>query len=110
MPVDPSIDQEEAARLHAADPAVRRDTARRPLGMTSRLSIVCAFLVAITLAIGAGVTWQLRQSALAGAERELTNLGIVLAEQTSRTVQSVDLVLGEVQAHAAAMELRSSEE
>ena len=83
---------------------------RHPIGVASRLSFICALLVATTLAIGGMVTWELRQNALAGSERELTKLGIVLAEQTSRTVQSVDLVLGEVQAQAAAMGLRSSEE
>jgi signal transduction histidine kinase len=117
MPVDRTIDQEKAACLHALAPSGERDTARgspepvrRPIGLASRLSIICALLVVTTLAIGAVVTWQLRQTALAGSERELISLGIVLAEQTSRTVQSVDLVLGEVQAQAAAMGLRSSEE
>jgi hypothetical protein len=58
--------------------------------------------------IGAIVTWELRQTALARAERELTNLGVVLAEQTFETVQSVDVVIKEVQ--TAALGRRSPEQ
>jgi PAS domain S-box-containing protein len=65
------------------------------------LWLVCALLVMATLITGAVVIWQLHQSALASSKREMNNLGIVLAEQTSRTVQSVDLMLRNVQARAA---------
>ena len=68
-----------------------------------RLWLICAVLVAATLATGAGVIWQLRQNAFANAQRELTNLGIVLAEQTSRTIQSVDLVVSEIQSQATSL-------
>jgi signal transduction histidine kinase len=72
---------------------------RRAVGR--RLGLFCTLIVAATLAIGTATIWQLRQYAFARAERELTNLGIVLAEQTSRTVQSVDLVLTEVASNAS---------
>ncbi len=78
--------------------------------MGRRLWLVCALLVTIGLATGAAITWQLRQGALANAERELTNLGVVLAEQTSRTIQSVDLVLREVQSRTATLGVRSPDQ
>jgi two-component system cell cycle sensor histidine kinase PleC len=74
-----------------------------------RLWIICILLVFATVTTGIAVIWQLRQSALARADRELTNLGTVLAEQTSRTIQSIDLVLKEVQSHIATLDPRSPE-
>jgi PAS domain S-box-containing protein len=65
------------------------------------LWFVCALLI-VTISVVAGVAiWQLRRQALSESQREMTNLGVVLAEQTSRTVQSVDLVLRDVQMHVA---------
>lgn len=46
----------------------------------------------------------------ASSQRELTSLGIALAEQTSRTIQSVDLILREVQSRSSALGLRSPEQ
>jgi PAS domain S-box-containing protein len=59
-------------------------------------------LVVIILAASAAI-WDRRETALARARQETSNLGIVLAEQTARSIQAVDLVLQEVQAmvHAA---------
>jgi diguanylate cyclase (GGDEF)-like protein len=74
------------------------------------LWFICAVLVMATLVTGAVAIWQLRQSAFASSERELSNLGIVLAEQTSRMVQSVDLVLQEVQSGSVAPGPRSPEQ
>jgi hypothetical protein len=42
--------------------------------------------------------WDRREEALARSHQEMTNLGIVLAEQTARSIQAVDLVLDEVKA------------
>lgn len=67
-------------------------------------------LVLITLATGAMVIWHLRQFALANSEREVNNLGIVLAEQTSRTIQSVDLILREVQERTSSSDRDPSEQ
>src|ERR1700733_7343091 len=95
MPADSAISEMKSADLQAADPA------GRSTGGLRRLWLVCALLVAATFTTGAVVIWQLRQNAFARAEREITSLGVVLAEQTSRTIQSVDLVLTEVGSHAS---------
>jgi signal transduction histidine kinase len=68
-----------------------------------RLSVICGLLIIVTFITGATVIWKLREAALARSEREMSNLGVVLAEQTSRTIQAVDLVLKEVQSRASAL-------
>ena len=59
------------------------------------------FIVAIgltcTAALAIGLTiWWLRSEAIADASKDTANLATVLAEQTSRSVQSIDLVLNEI--------------
>jgi signal transduction histidine kinase len=111
MPVDPTASPEESPRLHWVD--LRDDPApARPGAATDadrRIWLICALLIVATLTLGLGVIWQLRHSAVDNAQRELTNLGTVLSEQTARTVQSVDLVLQEVQAHVVAINPGSPE-
>ncbi len=62
------------------------------------LMLTCAGLIA--LAVGAAVLaiWDARREALARYQQTETNLGLVLAEQTARSVQGVDLVLQAVRA------------
>jgi signal transduction histidine kinase len=117
VPAEPATDRERSPRFHAIDRPAQRDAAhtaaepaRRSGDLGRRLWLVCALIVAVALATGAVVIWQLRQAALANSERELTNLGVVLAEQTSRTLQSVDLVLREVQSRVAALGIRTQEQ
>src|SRR5665213_713940 len=43
--------------------------------------------------------WWLRSDAIDDASKNAANLAIVLAEQTTRSVQSIDLILNEVQEH-----------
>src|SRR5579863_1165025 len=52
----------------------------------------------------------LRQGTLDDARGDMANLGVVLAEQTSRTIQSVDLVLRDFQARTTDLGLRTPEE
>jgi diguanylate cyclase (GGDEF)-like protein len=52
-------------------------------------------MASLVLAAGIAV-WTLRQAAIADAEDDNHRLGVVLAEQTTRTLQAVDLVLQEV--------------
>ncbi|MBI3452661.1 MAG: PAS domain-containing protein [Rhodospirillales bacterium] len=83
----------------APDPAggPTRDslTRERPVAaFTGRLFVGFGIILILALLIGAGVLiTQLRSKALADAEREMLNLDLVLAEQTARLVQSLDLVL-----------------
>ncbi len=114
MPAQPMPDRERSPRFHAIDKRepspVPPEPVRRAVNVGRRLWLVCALLVVVALVAGAAVIWQLRQATLAASERELTNLGVVLAEQTSRTIQSVDLVLREVQARTATIGIRTPEQ
>ena len=116
MPVDPKASPEDKSRLQWVELFGTQDDpvtpAAPPDGTAdagSRLWLVYVLLITALLASGLGVIWQLRQSAISSVQRELTNLGTALAEQTSRTVQSVDLVLQEVQSQVAARHPASPE-
>jgi two-component system cell cycle sensor histidine kinase PleC len=58
--------------------------------------IAIAVIAGILLAAGLAV-WNRRDEALARASREMGDLGVLLAAQSSRSLQAVDLVLQEVQ-------------
>jgi signal transduction histidine kinase len=73
-------------------PAARRNGLFR----SSRwLSLVAAALVIITSAASALAIWSLRADAIANYQQDMKNLGVVIAEQTARTLQAVDLVVQE---------------
>ena len=55
-------------------------------------------VVLITITAAALTVWDLRQQAIRSYQQEMRNLGVAFAEQTSRTVQAVDLALHEVEA------------
>src|SRR5580658_323945 len=104
MPADSAMSEMKSTDLQAADPV-----SRSSVGL-HRLWLICALLVAVTFATGTVVIWQLRQIAFANSERELTNVGTVLAAQTSRTIQSADLVLQEIQSRTASLGVSSPEQ
>lgn len=56
---------------------------------------VTAVMVGLVLASGVAI-WLLRQGAITDTEDDNHRLGVVLAEQTARSLQSVDLVLEEM--------------
>jgi diguanylate cyclase (GGDEF)-like protein len=61
-------------------------------------------VVTATIAATAGFTiWHNRQSALEDHLRQMNSMGVVLAEQTGRYVQLVDLILQEVQSRIATL-------
>jgi len=62
-------------------------------------SLICVAVGVLALAVLAIVftTWQLREDAAEEAVRDTGNMAKVLAAQTARTVQSIDLVLLDVQ-------------
>ncbi len=67
-------------------------------------------LCVITL-LGCGATiWDLHRQTIEQNRISVTNLGVVLAEQTSRYVQVVDLALAEVQARVAALDIKTPDE
>jgi len=82
-------------RSHALPRA--RDLRREYLARGTTLTYAVALLIAAAvLAIGLTV-WHMRDDALAAARINTDNLATVLAEQTARSVQGVDIVLRDVQ-------------
>ena len=64
-------------------------------GGARRIIIAGALLIAVTI-VGAGLSlWDLRRNAIDASRENMANLSIVLAEELSRSLESVDLVLGE---------------
>ena len=64
-------------------------------GGARRIIIAGALLIAVTLT-GAGLSlWDLYDNAIDASRENTANLGIVLGDELSRSLQSVDLVLGE---------------
>jgi hypothetical protein len=61
-----------------------------------------AVVLGLVLASGIGI-WLLRQGAIADTEDDDNRLGVVLAEQTARTLQSVDLVLQDLAGQIASL-------
>lgn len=66
------------------------------------LSLVGIGLLVVILVAAGTAVWDRRVEAVARSEQEMANLGILLAEQTARSIQAVDLVLQEVQGMVAA--------
>jgi diguanylate cyclase (GGDEF)-like protein len=68
-------------------------------------------LVLIVLGVAACLMiWHGRQSAFDDHERGLDSMGVVLAEQTGRYVQVVDLIVQEVRSKALALDIKTLEE
>jgi signal transduction histidine kinase len=67
-------------------------------------------LIVITLLGCVATIWDLHEQTIEQNRLAVRNVGFVLAEQTSRYVQVVDLVLQEMQSRAAALGVRSPDE
>jgi PAS domain S-box-containing protein len=81
--------------------------AKRLSSPSRRLSIAGVALVLVTLTAAGLTTWHGYQETTASHRREIANLGLVLAEQTARAIQAVDLVLQELQAKVVAEGIRT---
>ncbi len=66
------------------------------LRSSHRLTVVGTLLIVATIAAAVATVWDLRRDAIATYQQEMTSLGLVFREQTSRDMQAVDLVLHEV--------------
>src|SRR5260370_12108948 len=66
-------------------------------GASRYLSFVGIGLLVVIVVIAGVAVWDRSEDAIARYGQEMTNLGIVLAEQTTRSIQAVDLVVQEVQ-------------
>jgi signal transduction histidine kinase len=86
---------------HSAGYALFRPAHVRAIGM----ALIGAILLGCGLAI-----WDLHEEAIAQQILVVRNLGFVLAEQTTRSVQVVDLVLQEMQARVGVFGIETPEE
>ncbi|HEY6438759.1 MAG TPA: ATP-binding protein [Acetobacteraceae bacterium] len=88
----------------------RSDTAAAAILRAGRLIwAIGVTLIVITL-LGCGVTiWDLHDETIEQQRLAVRNLGFVLAEQTARYVQVVDLVLQEIQSRSATLVASSPE-
>jgi two-component system cell cycle sensor histidine kinase PleC len=85
-------------------------TARRAVTGYHVLWLVWALIIGTVTGTGCAAIDFLRDNALDNARHDMTNLGVVLAEQTARTIQSVDLVLRDIQSRAADLGIQTPEE
>ena len=67
-------------------------------------------LIIATLAGSAATVWELRRDAIEDYRQHMANLGVVLAEQTARYIQVVDLVLQDIQVQSASLGARTPEQ
>ena len=81
-------------------PATTRS--ERRLSTRGGLALIAAGLVAVTIAAACILVWDQRNGAIENTQHDLTDLGIVLAEQTTRSLQAVDLVLRDTEAQVQA--------
>jgi hypothetical protein len=78
----------------------------RGLLSSARSMVILSTVVTVAIGATAGLTiWHNRHSALEEHQREMDSMGIVLAEQTSRHVQVIDLLLREVQSQIATLNM-----
>jgi PAS domain S-box-containing protein len=74
------------------------------------LSFVGIGLLVIILFAASAAVWDRRKEAIARSQQEISNLGIVLAEQTVRSIQAVDLVLQETRGMVLAAGVENPEQ
>ena len=75
---------------------MRSAAGRKGLFRSSRrLSLVGVALIVIIITASALAVWDLRAEAIADYRQDMTNLGVIIAEQTARSLQAVDLVVRE---------------
>jgi signal transduction histidine kinase len=79
-------------------------------GGARRIVVAGAVLIAVTI-LGAGLSlWDLYDNAVNASRENMANLSIVLAEELSRSMESVDLVLGEATQRIAHSGIASPED
>ena len=69
--------------------------------------VAIGFTCTAVLAIGLTIWW-LRSEAIAAASKDSNNLAIMLAEQIANSIQSIDLVLTEIQDQVEIRQARAS--
>lgn len=69
------------------------------LGSSRRLSAVGVVIIVTTLAAAAVTIWQLREGTYAAVRRDLGNISVLAADQMTRSMQAVDLIVQDVADH-----------
>jgi signal transduction histidine kinase/DNA-binding response OmpR family regulator/HPt (histidine-containing phosphotransfer) domain-containing protein len=75
-----------------------------------RLTLIGIAVINMTLAAAGLTIWDLRKEAIKTSAQQVQNLGVVFAEQTSHTLQAVDLVLDEARERILGLGLATPEE
>ena len=78
----------------------------RPTGLfraRRRLYVVGIALIAITVLAAAITIRDLREQAIEDYQRDMANIGVLLVEQMSRSLQAVDLVIRDTRERARAL-------
>ena len=78
-------------------------------GFRVLIGVAAGLIVAATLAIGMTVWW-LRSQAISDSSKEVGNLAFVLAEQLNRSLQSIELILGDLQEKIQASGVKNADE
>jgi diguanylate cyclase (GGDEF)-like protein len=71
------------------------------------IALLSAVVVSAICATAGFTIWHGRQSALEENQRDMHTMGVVFAEQTTRYVQVIDLIVREVQVRAAGLDLET---
>ncbi len=78
---------------------------------SSRRFVLAGSILSVVTVIAAGLTiWDLREDAIANGREDISNLGVVIAEQTARSLQAVDLVVQEARDKAVAAGVETTEQ
>ena len=75
-----------------------------------RLSLTGLLLIGATIVAAGLAIWDRREEAIAHSRQEMSRLSVVLAQQTARSIQAIDLVLQEVQARVLDASIDSAEQ
>jgi signal transduction histidine kinase len=89
------------------DVSLRASRPLRRLGPHHYLLMIGALLIVIILSLAVGFLWHLRTTQIDTAEKDISNLGAVLAEQTAQTLHGVELVLDSVEERLKGLDLRN---
>jgi signal transduction histidine kinase/CheY-like chemotaxis protein len=92
-------------------PLVKLFASSGPERQSGRRLALIGIAVIIMILAAAGLTvWDLRREAIETSTQEIQNLGVAFAEQTSRTLQAVDLVLDEAKERIFRLGLENPEQ
>jgi hypothetical protein len=75
-----------------------------------RLNLIGIAVIFLTIAVAGLTIWDLRREAIKAYTQQINNLGVAFAEQTSRNLQAVDLVLDQANERFLRLGLETAEQ